>query len=58
MPDRKHLETPAQDRVRDLTRTGMTPREMAAALGVSTQRIYVILRAIRAEDERAEQQSA
>lgn len=44
-------QAPGRERVRPLIEQGRTPREIAAALGISTQRVYQILRDLRLEDQ-------
>jgi DNA-binding CsgD family transcriptional regulator len=36
----KNRLTPRQEEVRRLTKSGLTPQQIAAALGLTTQRIY------------------
>jgi hypothetical protein len=42
--------TPVRDRVRELHAKGLTAREIATLLAISTQRVYQHLDAIRTED--------
>ena len=50
-------ESPTRRRVRDMTLAGLTPREIAAALGISTQAVHKQLKKIRQADDVEEQAS-
>jgi len=40
-----------RQRVSDMTAAGMTPRQIALALSISTQAVYLHLKKLREEDE-------
>lgn len=46
------------ERVRDMTAAGLTPREIALALGVTSQRVYQILSELGIEPARAKKREA
>ncbi len=46
-------ESPSRRRVRELTAQGLTPREIAAVMGVSPQNVYQHLKQIRTDEEAA-----
>lgn len=50
--------TDQRRKVLELHRAGLSPREIAAALGLSTQRIYVQLRKLGVSPTRKDQESA
>lgn len=49
----ERIKAPARYRVRQMTAQGLKPREIAMALGVSTQAVYKHLKAIRNHGEAA-----
>lgn len=48
-------KTPQRDRVQDLDARGLTVRQIAAALSISTQRVYQHLRKIRMAEAEPEE---
>lgn len=49
---------PQRTKVRDMSRSGLSPREIAGALGISTQRVYQHLTRLRALGELPRSESA
>jgi DNA-binding CsgD family transcriptional regulator len=42
---------PTRDKVSQLTAAGLSPREIATVLNLSTQRVYAVLKEIRPKEE-------
>jgi len=47
------VESPTRQSVRRMTDLGMNPRQISAALGISTQRVYYLLAILKRESEEA-----
>lgn len=50
--------TSVQKRVSELLASGHTPREIAALLGLSTQRIYAVMDALKAQAKREKEKAS
>jgi DNA-binding CsgD family transcriptional regulator len=50
--------SPSRQSVKEYTEKGLTPREIAQLLGISTQRVYVHLRKLGIEPAGAEEEVA
>lgn len=46
-------DAPKRERVREMKEQGLTPRQIALILGISTQRVYQHLKRIKDDQEKA-----